>query len=235
MQIGNFRFEPSLLAVVMTVLSVGVFGYLSVWQLGRADERKQLLDQVLQKAAMQVADFDATTINSESDTYRRFRLQGSFLNQHQVLLDNIVRNGKAGYEVITPFKTPDAVVLVNRGWIEAGRDRRVLPDVSLETESLTVVASMSQPRSAPVVGNNVVESGIRWTYLDLDHYRSVSGLEVPSYVMLLSADSGPGYDRNWPEVKDKSGMHIGYAIHWAAFALIALATFLGLNIKRVKQ
>jgi surfeit locus 1 family protein len=53
--------------------------------------------------------------------------------------------------------------------------------------------------------------------------------------MLLSPGSPSGYDSQWPEVADKSGMHIGYAIQWAAFALIALGTFIGLNLKRVKQ
>jgi len=54
-------------------------------------------------------------------------------------------------------------------------------------------------------------------------------------LMLLGPESTYGYKRQWPQPEDKSGMHIGYAIQWSAFALIALGTFLGLSFKRVSQ
>jgi surfeit locus 1 family protein len=94
---------------------------------------------------------------------------------------------------------------------------------------------LDKPRSAPVVGIGVVESNNRWNYLDLAFYREYSGLQLPGYLLLLAADSPSGYAARWPKVEDKSGMHIGYAIQWGVFALIALGTFLGVNIKRIKQ
>lgn len=235
MQFGQFAFRPSLLAVVATAIAVGVFGYLALWQLGRADERTAQRNQVLERSAEPARDYEVSGAVLAQDRYRRFSLQGRFVNDHQLLLDNVVRDGQAGYEVITPFTlTSGEVVLVNRGWLSAGRDRQQLPDVAVEETSQQLLASLDKPRSAPVVGVEPIENGMRWNYLDVEVYRQVSGFNVPAYLFLQSADTGPGYDRNWPEVADKRGMHIGYAIHWAAFALIALGTFLGVNIKRVK-
>ena len=234
MQIKNYQFKPGMLAIVVTLIAVSVFSYLAVWQLGRAEERRQLREDVLQRSSQAVADFKAAVIDLQSDRYKRYRLQGEFIDAHQVLLDNVVRNGRAGYEVITPFRQNDGVIiLVNRGWLEAGKDRRVLPDIQVDTQQQQIEVSLDKPRSAPVVGADPVESGNRWNYLDVDFYRQQTGLDVPDYLLLLSPDSGSGYERSLPEVADKSGMHIGYAIHWAAFALIALGTFLGINIKRV--
>lgn len=236
MQIKNYQFRPGLLAVVVTLIAVSVFSYLAVWQVGRAEERKQLREKVLQRSSMQVSEFSMAEIDLKTDRYKRYKLQGEFLNAHQLLLDNVVRKGKAGYEVITPFRLADgSVVLVNRGWLEAGRDRRLLPDIQIMSGQQQITVQLDKPRSAPVVGDEVVESGIRWNYLDVDYFRQQSGLTVPGYLLLLSPETGSGYDRNWPEVTDKSGMHIGYAIQWAVFALIALGTFLGMNIKRVKS
>ena len=225
-----------MLAVIVTLVAVSVFSYLAVWQLGRAEERKNLRDEVVKRSALPVAVLEAATIDLERDRYKRFRLRGEFINSHQVLLDNVVRNGMAGYEVITPFRLENgAVVLVNRGWLAAGNDRRLLPDIAVTTEKRDILASLDKPRSAPVVGADVVETANRWNYLDLGFYRQETGLDVPGYLLLLSAESGPGYDRNWPEIQDKSGMHIGYAIQWAAFALIALGTFVGMSVKRKKS
>lgn len=236
MQILNFEFKPTLLGIVVTLIAVSIFTYLSVWQMGRSEERKQLRHEIVQRSSQAVSDFVPADIDLETDQYKRYRLQGEFLNQHQLLLDNVVRNGEPGYEVITPFRLPDkSLVLVNRGWITAGRDRRVLPDVKVMPGEQQIIVMLVKPRSAPVVGAEPVESGIRWNYLDVAYYREASGLKVPGYILLLSADSGTGYEREWPEIADKSGMHIGYAIQWGAFALIAFGTFLGMNIKRVKS
>ena len=233
MQIKNYQFRPGLLGVVVTLIAVSVFSYLAIWQLGRAEERKQLREEVLSRSSLEIQFFSVKAVELQNDRYKRYRLRGEFLNEQQVLLDNVVRKGQAGYEVITPFRlSDDEVVLVNRGWLPAGRDRRILPDIQVEQGKYEIIASLDKPRSAPVVGAEVVESQFRWNYLDVDYYRQETGLNVPDLLLLLSAKTGPGYDREWPEVEDKSGMHIGYAIQWAAFAIIALATFLGMAIKR---
>jgi len=233
MQIKNYQFKPGMLAVVATLIAVSVFSYLAIWQLGRAEERKQLREEVMQRSSQQIEEFTAKAVVLQNDRYKRYKLHGEFLNKHQLLLDNVVRKGQAGYEVITPFRlADDEIVLVNRGWLPAGRDRRVLPDIEVEKGQYEIIASLDKPRSAPVVGDEIVENEFRWNYLDIDYYRQETGLNVPAYLLLLSAETGPGYDRQWPEVEDKSGMHIGYAIQWAAFAIIALGTFLSMSIKR---
>lgn len=237
MQLLNFEFKPGWLGIVATVIAVSVFTYLMLWQIGRAEERKQLQSQIMQRSELPVAALtDRESVNLANDRYRRFQIAGSFSNQHQLLLDNVVHDGRPGYEVITPFQTSQGQsLLINRGWIDAGRDRTVLPDITVSEEQLTLTVMLDKPRSAPVVGLDVIESSHRWNYLDLDFYKQYSGIEIPDYLLLLAKDSPSAFISRWPEVEDKSGMHIGYAIQWGVFALIALGTFLGVNIKRIKQ
>lgn len=236
MQLLNFEFKPGWLGIVTTVIAVTVFTYLMLWQIGRSEERKQLRHEIMQRSELPVAALkNSENASLHNDRYRRFQIDGSFINQHQVLLDNVVHDGRPGYEVITPFKTTQGEsLLVNRGWIDAGRDRTVLPEITVTEEPLSLTVMLDKPRSAPVVGLDIVESNNRWNYLDLAFYEQYSGLELPDYLLLLGTDSKSGYISKWPEVEDKSGMHIGYAIQWGVFAVIALGTFLGVNIKRVK-
>jgi len=236
MQLLNFEFKPGWLGIVATVIAVSVFTYLTLWQIGRAEERKALMLEIMQRSEMPIEALDDTgNVNLSNNRFRRFQIEGSFMNQHQVLLDNVVHDGKPGYEVITPFKTSQGEsLLVNRGWIATGRDRTVFPDISVNEEPLSVTVMLDKPRSAPVVGLDIVERDNRWNYLDLAFYRQQSGLEIPGFLLLLAEDSPSAYKSRWPEIEDKSGMHIGYAIQWGVFALIALGTFLGVNIKRIK-
>lgn len=237
MQLLNFEFKPGWLGIITTVIAVSVFTYLMLWQIGRAEERKALRHEVMQRSALPIAALNEPgNVNISHDRYRRFHIEGRFINQHQVLLDNVVHEGKPGYEVISPFITTQGEsLLVNRGWVAAGRDRRVFPDIAVSEEPQTLTVMLDKPRSAPVVGLDIVESDNRWNYLDLAFYRQHSGLGIPEYLLLLAEGSPSAYQSRWPEIEDKSGMHIGYAIQWGVFALIALGTFLGVNIKRVKQ
>ena len=237
MQLLNFEFKPGWLGIVMTVIAVSVFTYLMLWQIGRAEERKTLRHEIMQRSQLPIeALIDTESVSLANDRYRRFQVEGHFSNQHQVLLDNVVHEGRPGYEIISSFRTLQGHdLLINRGWIDAGRDRTVLPDIEVTEETLSLTVMLDKPRSAPVVGLDVVEKGNRWNYLDVNFYRKQTGIEPPDYLLLLAADSPSAYKSRWPEIEDKSGMHIGYAIQWGVFALIALGTFLGVNIKRVKQ
>ncbi len=233
MQKLKFEFRPSWLGIIMTALAVTVFTALAVWQLSRADERNLLREQVLSRSQLPVKQYDAAKIDFNKDRYRRFMISGKFHESGQVLLDNVVRHGKPGYSILTPFSTNQgAKVMVDRGWIPAGRSRDQVPDAVIETGQQELLVMLDQFRSAPVIGVEARADKGRWNYMDLDLYNGTTGLNVPAYVLRLSPESNIGYEKAWPEIEDKSGMHIGYAIHWAAFALIALGTFLGLSFKR---
>ena len=52
------------------------------------------------------------------------------------------------------------------------------------------------------------------------------------WVLLLDADSGPGFVREWQPPGLPPERHIGYAVQWWAFALLLVGLFVGLNVKR---
>ena len=185
------------------------------------------------RSQIPVEQLDLAAVDIAKDRYRRFVITGDFYQSNQVLLDNIVRHGKPGYSILTPFKMNDgAMVMVDRGWLPAGNSREFVPDATVETGKHELLVMLDKFRSAPVVGVEARADKGRWNYMDLDLYNSLTGLDVPAFVLRLSPESKIGYDKMWPEIEDKSGMHIGYAIQWGVFALIALGTFLGLSFKR---
>jgi surfeit locus 1 family protein len=51
-------------------------------------------------------------------------------------------------------------------------------------------------------------------------------------VILQDPDTPGGFLRSWPREMPKEGMHIGYAIQWFAFAVIALVLWLRLSLVR---
>jgi surfeit locus 1 family protein len=71
----------------------------------------------------------------------------------------------------------------------------------------------------------------RWPYLTVDLYRATVSHPVQPVVILLDPSSEGGFVRDWPREMPKEGMHLGYAVQWFAFALIALAIWVRLSIE----
>lgn len=206
-----------------------------MWQLGRADEKRELQALVDARSGIPAVEYRGGPLDIESMQYRQVSFEGRFENSGQVMIDNVVMEGRPGYQVITPFRLSEGgYVLVDRGWVVAARRRDQLPDISVDQQPLKLTGRVHRHRSRPVVGAEKPDpdGSMRWLYVDAAYYTEHTGLDVPEFVIRLDPGSPGGYQHGAAAYDAKVGMHIGYAIQWAAFAVIAFATWLGLSIKR---
>jgi cytochrome oxidase assembly protein ShyY1 len=64
---------------------------------------------------------------------------------------------------------------------------------------------------------------------------SALGVDVESRIVLLDAGAPDGYERKWrPSLGFAPERHLGYALQWFAFALVAAVIFVALNVRRVR-
>ncbi len=120
-------------AVVGLLALAALFAALGTWQLRRAEASRATLAQF----ASGVAGEALAALPSELDDavrFRRVEAEGEYVVTPQFLLDNMLHDGAAGYHVLTALRVAGRRerVLVNRGWVPAGGDRRVLPDVGVD-------------------------------------------------------------------------------------------------------
>jgi surfeit locus 1 family protein len=63
---------------------------------------------------------------------------------------------------------------------------------------------------------------------------SALGVAVEPRIVLLDAAAPDGFERIWrPALGFGPERHLGYAIQWFAFALVAAVVFVSLNLRRV--
>ena len=132
-RLGSRRFAPRWWATTLYLVVALAMLALGRWQLARADEKIALLESAERaRAAPAVALERVDDVERAADAHRRVLLAGRWEDERQLLWDNRAHAGRAGYEVITPFRLDGGrLALVNRGWIAPGPTRDVLPDVSL--------------------------------------------------------------------------------------------------------
>jgi surfeit locus 1 family protein len=245
--LGRVVFRCPLFLLILYALIFTLLLNLGFWQLHRGDEKRALIAQQTQNVnAEPIRINNAIKAISDDFRYKKAIVRGIYDTTHQFLLDNQIVNGKVGYFVLTPFivegsyKTPKGAkaVLVNRGWVAANVDRRILPDVAIKTAQTTLHGRINH---FPSVGIKLDGAGIPTPtspaviqLVDTTVLEKKLGYALFSHQLELDAAMPEGYVRQWmtttlmpPE------RHFGYALQWFSLALTATGLFFWYSIKRI--
>jgi len=213
---------------------------LGFWQLDRADQKRRLSQDYADRARSEVVTLGDQIVDVETWRFRRVRVAGAFEGEHQLLLDNQVHNGIAGYYVVAPFRLDDGgrIALVNRGWVPQGADRSHLPSVDLASTHRVLRAMVTHfPQPGLKLGQ--ADGGATgWPrviqYFDLTAMERQLGGDVLPFFLLLDPDEEDGFVREWAPATTRigPGRHEAYAAQWFALALALLTLYLVARFRR---
>lgn len=176
----------------------------------------------------------AQIVGADSIAQRRVVAHGAYTDRYTILLDNRVHRGRVGYQVVSPLRigASDTHVLVNRGWIAAGRTRAELPQLPPSAgertiEGIAVVPSAEVFELAPETPRGPV-----WQNLVLDRYRAWSGLKVQPFVIQQTSEADDGLIREWIRPDAGADRNRAYAWQWFSLSALALVLYIALNVRR---
>ncbi|MGN8259272.1 SURF1 family protein [Pseudomonas sp. SMSB3] len=221
-------FRPGWLPTLLVLAMLPGLIALGCWQLGRAEQKRLLLATYAERRI--ATPLDATQLSSEQDqAYLRVRLYGHFDAEHSVLLDNRMRDGQAGVELLQAFhdQASDVWLLINRGWL-AWPDRRIPVQFKTPVEALELDASVYvTPGRAFVLRPDA--AGAQWPHVlnALEPGALWQQLERHGFAHELRLEPGPAaYRVDWPLVAMGPEKHLGYAVQWFALAITLLLLYL---------
>jgi surfeit locus 1 family protein len=235
MKFGDLNFRFRWVPTLFLALPIPLFLSLGLWQLERADQKREQALALSERAEMPVLDLKNPVPDPESLRFRKLSARGEFEADGQILIENRRQGNQNGFHVITPLRIAgsDARVLVNRGWIPAGAEGSP-GSAPVPVGEVTVSGESYLPSPPALVlhgdKNPARDWGERWPYLTVDLFSSAKGYPVKPVVILQDPKNKGGFLRAWPRELPKDGMHIGYAIQWFAFALIAFVLWLRLSL-----
>jgi surfeit locus 1 family protein len=222
------------LITLAAVAGIAVTQSLGFWQLSRAAQKEALQAAMDARRAMPALDNAAVAALPQAggELHRPVHLQGEWLAQHTVFLDNRQMHGRPGFYVLTPLRLQDAagVVLVQRGWVPRNFvDRERLPPVETPPGPVELAGRVAAAPSRLLdlhgggAGAAVGSSAIRQN-LDLAAFSTETRLALLPFTVVQTGAASQGLQRDWPEVAADTGKHYGYAFQW--FGLSGLLAIL---------
>ena len=235
----NYRFRPTWIPSLVTLLLLPILLGLGFWQLDRAQQKKALQDDYDRRSSGAVQVLDAQPRAAEALRFYKVSARGYYEPAYQILLDNRVHRGRVGYYVITPLRIEGSAmrILVNRGWVPLGHDRSVLPAAPAPGGIQEAVGIASVP------AKRVFGLGARpgqgtawepvWQYMDMEQYLRAVPFSVQPVVMLLDPRSeAGGFVREWGRLDSGIATHRGYAFQWFTLAFALLSIYLFVNVRK---
>jgi surfeit locus 1 family protein len=212
------------LVTIAAVLGIAATLALGGWQLSRAAQKEALQAAIAERKSLTALDGStlAAIKNVAEEMWRPVVLQGTWLPQHIVFLDNRQMQAKPGFYVLTPLQLGDgSIVVVQRGWVQRNfqqRDR--LPAVATPAGNVTVRGRIAPPPSKLYAFQGPEVGAIRQN-LDLGEFGAQTRLPLRKDMSVQeTGGSSDGLVRDWPEAGSGVEKHYGYAFQWFALATL---------------
>ncbi len=254
----KFRSKGFWIAVVLTVVSVGILIKLGLWQLDRGNEKLRYEQQLSERAQQSPRSLDGVISELQnSRTQAQDLSEQQFLNGLKVdvtletssglviLLDNQINQGTVGYVIYMLGEVQGQgkqflrkhQLLIDLGFVVASRDRRELPQLG----NITLPTNMSgrlytrsvNPLSHELALENTTPKRIQ--NINITALSEYTGQEVLPFVFQpQSLESWP-YELLWRPTAMKSEKHFGYSFQWFVMAAVLLLLIMLIGYRYLKK
>ncbi|MCG9677667.1 SURF1 family protein [Vibrio sp. Isolate24] len=234
-QMKSYSFWVGLL---LTVVAFSILVNLGLWQLSRADEKRQMEQFLAEReraSAIELEQLNTTDNVYLTGTLVRVELRP--IKGKYLLLDNQTYQGEVGYLAyqLMAFGNNNTVLL-ERGFIPSYGQREILPNVEWITTPFTGKARVYQRSLNPLSDGLYLEPGVPHRIQNLNISELELYWEIPIEPYLLQPRmTGWPYSQPWKPVPLSSAKHTGYAVQWFSMAGVLIILSVWLLIRVLKR
>lgn len=223
----KFYWQPNARLLLFAGLMMPLLISLGYWQLDRADEKQQILAEFVSN--QQSPPVALAELHGESNLqYRAVQLRGKLDATRRLLLDNRVRNGRPGYEVleVLTLQNGSRKILVNRGWVQASLDRNQLPEIAPVNGEVLLSGTLYRVLKGGLQLDDGIAAVSNWParvgWVSAVRAEQLYEDQFFAYQLRLDSDSPGALLTGWPTVAVQPEKHTAYAVQWFVMALVLL-------------
>ena len=226
------RFNPGIRITIFFIFFALLFFSLGVWQIERGQSKMKILNEFEE-------NFKKTPeyLNEQSGKWDRVYVEGKWDNSEQILIDNSVNRGVAGYKVLTPFRINETnkIILVDRGWIKQNKYRNELPNIEITAVNETVSGILELPELGLVLSDDLVSK--EWPKISQSKNLEVLSKEYDEsiYPFILLADPILKNSLEYIKIVPTNMTpikHYGYSAQWFLMFIVLCFMYIWYGYKR---
>ena len=245
-----------LLAALLAAAGTARLGW---WQLDRAAQKVALQQTLESRRALPPlaeAELARSAAGAQAQAQRLVVLQGRWLPERTVYLENRQHLGQPGFYAVTPLRLADgSAVLVQRGWLP----RDLLDRTRIVAQPAPAGTVRVEGRIAPALARLYefagAASGVIRQNLVVDVYASETGLPLRPLAVVQEDGAAPdaasakapakapatgpaaaptndGLIRLWPQPAADVHKHYGYAFQWFALSALIIGLYVWFQLVR---
>jgi len=222
-----------LVLTISTLVALAILVSLGVWQLQRRDWKHALIERIEARADGPAKPLEEALARWRRDRdieYMRVEMTGE-LRASQEFHIYTIRDGVAGWRVVSPFETDGHIVMLDRGFVpEPLKDRDARPDQPVPDGEITVTGLARAPGTANFVTPDNEPQRNRWYWRDLESIvaQLSAGEKARAAPFFVEAEAGalPGeWPRDGVTQLRLSDRHLSYALTWFGLALTLIGVY----------
>jgi len=226
------KFNPGIRITIFFVFFAILFFSLGLWQIERGQAKTTILAEFEDNLSK-----TPVYLNQESKKWDRIYVKGKWDNSKQILVDNVINRGVAGYKVLTPLRIIETnqLILVDRGWIKQNKYREILPNIKLIETDEVVSGILEYPELGLVLSEDLVSK--EWPKISQTKNLEVISEEYDEFIypMILLADpilkNSLEYIKITPTNMTPT-KHYGYSAQWFLMFLVLCLMYLWYGFKK---
>ena len=226
------KFNPGIRITIFFVFFGILFFSLGLWQIERGQAKTTILAEFEDNLSK-----TPVYLNQESKKWDRVYVKGKWDNSKQILVDNVINRGIAGYKVLTPLRIIETnqLILVDRGWIKQNKYREILPNIELIEADEVVSGILEYPELGLVLSEDLVSK--EWPKISQTKNLEVISKEYNEFIypMILLADpilkNSLEYIKITPTNMTPT-KHYGYSAQWFLMFLVLCLMYLWYGFKK---
>lgn len=206
-----------------------LFCLLGTWQVYRYYFKKDLLLKYQRNIIATPIPF-VEIDNLEALQFHPVSVEGHYVSEDTLFLQNQYHDDIPGFEVITPFKIKgeNKLLLIDRGWIQKTELRT--PVITKMDEDQRLVGSIKLLNEHHfILGENILEPNKVPLIIQKISLNDISEKTHAAYfpfILRLSPDEPHGYLREWKMNQIVPERHMAYAVQWYGLAIIMIIGFI---------
>lgn len=229
-----YYFEAALIPTFIVLFLFPLLIYLGFWQIHRGNFKNNLQKLFHQRSTSTPIDLNLDKQIDRSKNFFPGNMQGHFDNQHIFLLENKLYLHQIGYEILTPFilKNKQKTILVNRGWVPQGINRKQIPKIPPLNKELLISGLIVFPNKTFSFKQKVTTSlwprriqTINPSFLKKNHFQP--------FILTITTKKSYSFTPLWQPIALQANRHYAYAFQWFGLSLTLFIAFFSTHIHRL--